>query len=306
MEEENSLMIYVIGSINVDLVLFSEKFPEIGETVIGKELLINQGGKGANQAVAAAKAGGDVIFVGRVGNDFFGNFVIKEIKKFGVKTHITIDHSVTTGVALINVDNSGQNRITIIPGANGRVENNEIDYLKENLKRSDFLLIQGEIPTSTIRSATSFASSIGATVIFDPTPVRDDLIEIIPFTTYVTPNEVELKKLTKTNTVDELLNMGAKNVVLKLGGKGVEFKNKNSEIHIPSLNVQVIDTTGAGDTFNGNFAAMLSQGEPIEKSLRFANAAAAISVTRKGAAVSSPTRRETEKFMETINEKSNN
>jgi len=299
-------MIYVIGSINVDLVLFSERFPEVGETVIGKELLINQGGKGANQAVAAAKAGGEVMFIGKVGNDFFGSFVIKEMKKSKVKTHITIDHSTTTGIALINVDSSGQNRITIIPGANDKVGNSEIDYLKENLKRSDFLLIQSEIPTSTIKSAVSFASSIGATIIFDPTPVREDLIEIIPFTTYVTPNEVELKKLTKTNTVDELLDIGAKNVVLKLGEKGVQFKNKDSEIHIPSFNVQVVDTTGAGDTFNGNFTAMLSQGESIKKSLRFANAAAAISVTRKGAAVSSPTRKETEKFMEAINEKSNN
>jgi len=299
-------MIYVIGSINVDLILFSENFPEVGETVTGKEFFINQGGKGANQAVAAAKAGGDVIFIGRVGNDFFGDFVMNEIRKFGVKTYVTTDHSITTGAALINVDSTGQNRITIIPGANGKVGNAEIDYLKENLKVSDFLLIQGEIPTETLIKASKIANEVNASVIFDPAPVKEELAEVIPFTTYITPNEIELKKLTKTNSIEELLTMGAKNVILKLGSKGINFRNSKEEILLPAFVVEAIDTTGAGDTFNGSFAAVLSKGYSLTDALRFAVAASAISVTRKGAAVSSPTIEEIEKFLEETNKKNNN
>jgi ribokinase len=290
--------IFVLGSVNVDLVLYSDKFPEKDETVFGSEFLINQGGKGANQAVAASKIGADVTFIGRVGDDFFGQFANNALKSSNVNTHLFVDKTTTTGVALINVDSLGENCITIIKGANGLVGEEELSYFKQVISSYDILLIQGEIPTETLVKAAQIANEVNAIVIFDPAPVREELVEAIPFATYITPNEIELKKLTKKNSIDELLNMGAKNVVLKLGSKGIKFKNSDTDTVLPAFVVEAIDTTGAGDTFNGSFAAVLSKNYSINDVLRFAIAASSISVTRKGAAVSSPTFEEVVKFLE--------
>ncbi|MGC8757794.1 MAG: ribokinase [Caldisericaceae bacterium] len=289
--------VIVLGSVNVDLVLYSDKLPEKGETVFGNEFLINQGGKGANQAVAASKAGAEVIFIGRVGDDFFGRFVLDSLRSFGVNSHLFVDKTSTTGVALINVDKSGENAITIIKGANGLVGDSEVDFLKQAINSGDILLLQGEISTETLVAACKISQGVGANVIFDPAPVREDLLDVVPFATYVTPNEIELKKLTKSNTADELLKAGAKNVILKLGSSGVKLVNRNTQIALDAFSVDAIDTTGAGDAFNGSFAAALAMEYDLKDALKFAVAASAISVTRKGAAASSPTYDEIMKFI---------
>ena len=290
--------VFVLGSINVDLVVYAEHFPEKGETVVGKEFFINQGGKGANQAVAAKKAGADAIFIGRVGTDIFSNIAEESLKKFEVTHRLTFDKTAQTGIAVINVDKTGENRITIIEGANGHVGSEELEFLKKNIKSGDFLLLQGEIHVDVLVEASKIAKSAEAFIIFDPAPVKEELINVIPYADYVTPNEVELRKLTNSNDPAELLRLGAKNVIFKMGERGIRFINLNEIFEVKAFKVNAVDTTGAGDTFNGSFAAALSMGMDIKEALRFANAAAAISVTRKGAAVSSPTYEEIISFME--------
>jgi ribokinase len=290
--------VFVLGSINVDLVVYAEHFPEKGETVVGKEFFINQGGKGANQAVAAKKAGADAIFIGRVGTDIFSNIAEESLKKFEVAHRLTFDKTAQTGIAVINVDKTGENRITIIEGANGHIGSEELEFLKKNIKSGDFLLLQGEIHVDVLVEASKIAKSAEAFIIFDPAPVKQELINVIPYADYVTPNEVELRKLTNSNDPAELLRLGAKNVIFKMGERGVRFINLNEIFEVKAFKVNAVDTTGAGDTFNGSFAAALSMGMDIKEALRFANAAAAISVTRKGAAVSSPTYEEIISFME--------
>lgn len=297
-------MIYVFGSINIDLVVYSQRLPEPGETITGMDFLMNQGGKGANQAVAASKLGSNVVFLGRVGNDFFGNFVIESIRKYGVQPLVSIDKDVHTGLALINVNSEGENSITIIEGANEKVGEEELSQLNSNLKANDILLLQGEIPTRALKEAVNIARNAKAIIVFDPAPVRDDLTEIIPFTTYITPNEVELKSLTSANDPVELIDLGALNVILKLGSKGLLFKNKVQEFFIESFKVEAIDTTGAGDAFNGSFAAALDNCFSVRDALIFASAASAISVTRRGASISSPNKEEVIKFLEAHNQKS--
>jgi len=297
--------IIVLGSANVDLVLYSDKFPEKGETVFGNEFFINQGGKGANQAAAASKIGADVTFIGRVGDDFFGRFINESMKSFGVKTHFFVDKTAATGVALINVDRLGENCITIIKGANGLVGKEEVDYVRQITMQGDIFLLQGEIPTEAIIEASKLARDNSGTVIFDPAPVRGDLRKIIPLATYITPNEVELEKLTKTNNPLELIEAGAENIVLKLGSRGIRFINSKTDISLPAFVVDTVDTTGAGDTFNGSFAAALALDYDLESALKFAIAASAVSVTRKGAAVSSPTFKEVVKFLEEKDEQDN-
>ncbi|BAL81537.1 ribokinase [Caldisericum exile] len=290
--------IFVLGSINVDLVVYAERFPEAGETIVGKEFLINQGGKGANQAVAAKKASGNVTFIGRVGSDIFSTIAINSLRKFNVENHLIIDEHTETGIAVINVDDKGENRITIIEGANGKVGSEELKYLKSNIKVGDFLLLQGEIHVDVLVEASQIAKSSNATVIFDPAPVKNELTKVIPFADFITPNENELRKLTNSNDPYELLKLGAKNIVFKMGERGVRFINESEDFVVPAFKVDVVDTTGAGDTFNGSFVAALSKGMSIKDALRFGNAAAAISVTRKGAAISSPTYDEIVKFLE--------
>ncbi len=292
-------MVYVLGSINIDLVAFSKNAPEPGETVVGETFLMNQGGKGANQAIAAAKSGAEVTFIGRVGDDMFGKLAITEVEKYGVKCLVSVDKDVSTGIALIIVESSGENRIVIIPGANGRVSEVELSKLNERITPEDILLLQGEIPIEVIFQAAKVANEKGAYVIFDPAPVKRGFSDILPFATYVTPNEVEIKGLAgESGSISDILEKGAKSVILKKGSEGVIFKDGRTEFSVRSFKVNAVDTTGAGDTFNGAFAAALEMGFEIRKAIAFASAAAAISVTRKGAAISSPYKEEIERFLE--------
>jgi ribokinase len=296
-------MIYVLGSINADLVVYSRRFPEVGETIVGNDFLLNQGGKGANQAIAAQKAqksSEETTFIGRVGNDYFGTFVLNSLRKENVKLRVKHEKDVPTGIAMINVNGKGENKIVIIHGANGKVDGSELEFLKERLKDSDILMMQGELNAGVMKDAAKIARSAGATVIFDPAPVSRELRDIIPFATFVTPNETEIKMLTGTSGDEgalKLLKLGAENVIFKRGEKGLLFLNKKDKFSLRAFSVNAVDTTGAGDTFNGAFAAALHEGRAISDALIFGEAAAALSVMRKGASVSSPHRNEIDAFL---------
>ncbi|MBT9130535.1 MAG: Ribokinase [candidate division WS2 bacterium] len=303
-------MVFSLGSINADLVIYSPEFPQSGETLVGDSFFINQGGKGANQAVAAFKAGAPTTFIGRVGKDYFGDFVVSEIKKYGVNTKVIVDETATTGTALINVDGQGKNKIAIVKGANEKVGEEELKLFQESAKEGDILLLQGEIPVVTIILAAKIALEKRVITIFDPAPVNADLKQVLPYVDYVTPNEIEIKKLSGSENLKEglevLKQMGAKKIIIKQGDRGIHYIDSYQEFTLPSYLVKAIDTTGAGDSFNGALAASFSLGLPLMDSLKFAIAGAAISVTRKGAAISSPTQQEIQKLLEENIEKSTN
>lgn len=297
-------MIYVLGSINFDLTIFVERFPEIGETIKGNSIFTALGGKGANQAISVKKLNGEVLFIGKLGNDYFGKFLLNSLKNFNLNYEIKIENETNTGLAIINVDKNGKNKIVIFEGANGKVSEDEISFLKENIKENDILLLQGEIPFETNLKSAKISKEIGAKVIFDPAPAKKEHLEILPFVDYLTPNETELEILTENITnfddkINYLLDKGAKVVITKLGEKGCFYKDKNGqEFKVPAYKVNAVDTTAAGDIFNGAFAVSLQKNFDTLYSLKFSNAASAISVTRKGASVSCPNYDEVIKFME--------
>jgi ribokinase len=290
-------MIYVLGSINADLVVYSDEFPKTGETIVGKEFFVNQGGKGANQAIAARKAGAETTFIGRTGKDYFGEIVVKNLVDNDVTLQIRKEDDTYTGIALINVNSIGENKIIIIHGANSKVNGEELTFLEEKITGDDILMLQGEIDSDILLGAAKIAKNKNATVIFDPAPVNKKLRNVIPFADFITPNEVEIKSLAEKHGTEGLFAMGAKNVIKKLGEKGIFYEGENGSFAIPAFSVRVVDTTGAGDTFNGAFAAALSEGKTVKESIIFGVAAAAISVTRKGAASSFPSRGEIEDFL---------
>ena len=305
-------MIYVLGSINFDLVIFLKKFPEIGETVKGNSIFFNLGGKGANQAITIKKLNDDVIFIGRVGDDYFGKYLINNLNQFNLDYEIKIDNNLNTGIAIINVDENGKNKIVIYEGANSGVRDEEIDFLKDRIKGEDLLLMQGEIPFETIINAVEIAKKSQAKVIFDPAPAKLEFKNLFPYLTYITPNEVEIQMLTPDiseldDKIDFLINSGVYGVIVKLGEKGIVYKDRDGRyFKLDAYKVNAVDTTAAGDIFNGAFALCLSKNFDLKYSLKFSQAASAISVTRKGATISCPDYNEVIKFLEERDEKNNN
>ncbi len=305
-------MIYVLGSINFDLVIFLKKFPEIGETVKGNSIFFNLGGKGANQAITIKKLNGDVLFIGRVGDDYFGKYLINNLNQFNLNYEIKIDNNLNTGIAIINVDEDGKNKIVIYEGANSGVRDEEIDFLKDRIKGEDLLLMQGEIPFETITNAVEIAKKSQAKVIFDPAPAKLEFKNLFPYLTYITPNEVEIQMLTPDiseldDKIDFLINSGVYGVIVKLGEKGIVYKDRDGRyFKLDAYKVNAVDTTAAGDIFNGAFALCLSKNFDLKYSLKFSQAASAISVTRKGATISCPDYNEVIKFLEERDEKNNN
>ncbi len=297
--------IYVIGSSNTDMVVKSDLLPKPGETVIGGDFFIFQGGKGANQAVAAAKLGGNVTFVSKVGNDSFGKQSIECYKKYNMNTEFVYEEKENhTGVALIMVDNKGENSISVAPGANSKLKIEDVVFLEKKLKPNDIVLIQLEIPLDIVKFMISLCHRIKIKLILNPAPfqkIGDDYLRCIHT---ITPNMVEAESLTGIKVFDinsskvaarKLLNKGIKNVFITMGSKGVFYITDEQEGHILPKKVKAIDTTAAGDTFNGALAAALSFGMKINDSLKFANSAASISVTRMGAQDSIPLINELEK-----------
>ncbi|MCX7796115.1 MAG: ribokinase [bacterium] len=300
--------IVVIGSINMDLVIKSTFIPKPGETVIGEYFYRACGGKGANQAVTISKLGGNCYFVGKIGSDSFG----AELKENLIKNKVKIDYLMEddlepSGIAFITVDKNGENSIVVAPGANMKLKREDIERALPIISQAGTLLIQLEIPIETVEFSLNLAKKYGLTTILNPAPVRQKIDrEIISLADIITPNRSELEKITETELKDDediikagrkVLEYGVKWVIVTLGSRGVIGIGKDREIFMPAIKVSPIDTTGAGDVFNGALTLKLSQGESLEKAMRFAVVCAGISVTRKGAQSSIPTLEEANNFI---------
>jgi ribokinase len=299
-------MIYVVGSSNTDMVIKSERLPAKGETIIGGEFIMNHGGKGANQAVSAARLGGDVRFISKIGQDLFGTQALEQFKREHINTaYIARDHALPSGVALINVDAEGQNCIAVAPGANSSLRPDEVNAGLEEMKSGDILLVQLEIPIATVYSSVHTARGKGARVILNPAPAQSLSAEIYKHLFAITPNETEAGILTgitvsNDDTAEQaariLIELGCENVVITLGSKGAYLRTRNNGTFVPAPAVATIDTTAAGDCFNGGLAVALSEGLQLHDAVSFACKAAAISVTRMGAQSSVPLRIEVDEY----------
>ena len=300
--------ICVIGSIGYDLTTYMYKFPKAGETIVGKKFIQNPGGKGDNQVIASARVGGDATFIGAVGDDNYGELLKKNLEENKVKTHMKIVPNMSSQIATILIDESGENRIVIVPGANNFVDKKQIDDNYDIIKECDIILMQLEIPMETVEYVVDKFYELNKIIILNPAPGAELSDNIIKKCTYLTPNENEIGLISKMpyDTIDNiksaakcLFDKGAQNVLVTLGEKGAYLKNKNDDIIIPTLKVKALDTTGAGDCFNGVFAACLAMGKNAIEAIKYANVASSISVTRSGAVPSLPYKNEVdEKFKE--------
>jgi ribokinase len=298
----NQQNILVIGSLNTDMVVRTEKIPVPGETVLGKDFFMNTGGKGANQAVAASRLGGNVSFIGKIGNDIFGERCLQSLKEEGIETSfVEIDDNIPSGIAIIAVDKQGENSIVVAPGSNYKLSTDDIEKASALFDTNEFILIQLEIPMQTIEHIVNKGSKLEKKIILNPAPASVLNEELMSKLYIITPNETEAEILTgiKINDIETtkeaascLLGKGVKNVIITLGDKGaLVMTDKICEI-VPTPKVDVVDTTAAGDTFNGALAVALTEGKDILNATNFACRAAAISVTRIGAQISMPCRTE--------------
>jgi ribokinase len=294
--------IIVIGSSNTDMVIRSKKLPAPGETILGGTFLMNPGGKGANQAVAAARLGGNVTFVTKTGNDIFGSEALQLFNKEGINTGYSItDNKNPSGVALINVDENGENCIVVASGSNGTLTPEDIDNEIFTSNTDDLFLMQLEIPLETVIYSAKRAADNGNKVILNPAPALNLPDELFRCLYLITPNETEAElltgiKVTDTGTAEKasrvLMNKGVQNVIITMGRSGAFLSTGTVSKVIPGIPVKAIDTTAAGDVFNGAVAVAVAEGKGLEEAIVFANKAAAISVTRMGAQASAPFRKE--------------
>ncbi|WP_376788990.1 ribokinase [Thermoflexus sp.] len=301
------MSVLVLGSINMDLVAVAPRFPRPGETLRGHRFFTAPGGKGANQAVAAARLQVPTRMIGRVGNDVFGPALRQALAGAGVDVEgVTIDPETSSGTALIVVEEGGQNAIVVIPGANGRVGATELTRLEQWLPEARVLLLQLEVPLEAVMRAAEQAARAGVTVILNPAPVTPLPEEIYPWCTWLTPNEVEAEglvgfSLDDTRAIEEaariLVGKGCAHVVITLGERGCVYADRHEVRWVSSYRVPVVDTVAAGDAFNGALAAALWEGRSVAEALRWANAAGALSVTRYGAQPSMPYREELLAFL---------
>jgi ribokinase len=294
--------IIVIGSSNTDMVIKTEKLPSPGETILGGKFLMNPGGKGANQAVAASRLGGKVTFISKRGNDLFGNQTVGLLMREGVDTqYIVKDLVLPSGVALITVDSTGENSIVVAPGSNGNLLKEDVPSVIFDTGKFEILLLQLEIPIDTVEYSAVTASEHGIKVILNPAPARKLSDNLLKHTWLITPNETEAEAITGVIITDipsaekaaELFQeRGVKNVIITLGEAGAYIKSENYTGLIPGIKVKPVDTTAAGDVFNGALAVAISEGSDLKDAVIFANNAASISVTRMGAQASAPYRNE--------------
>ncbi len=295
--------IVILGVFVADTAYRASRQPKIGETIIGNEFSLGPGGKGSNQAVAAALAGGNVHFISRLGKDDFANMAISLWEKSGITPHVTQYSDSYTGAAYIFIeDKTGNNAIIVSPGAAANINDDDITANKELIQGSRVFMTQLEQSLDAAGTALSFAKDGGAITILNPAPAQPLGENILKLCDFVTPNEIEAEQITGTpvKSIDDaeiaagkLLEKGASAAVITLGEQGALFKDNNQIIHQPSYEVgPVVETTGAGDAFNGGLAVALAEEMPIDKALRFACATASISVTRQGTAPSMPDRHE--------------
>lgn len=299
--------VVVVGSSNMDLVARSPRIPVTGETLTGTDFFMVPGGKGANQAVAAAKLGGKVIFIARLGKDVFGTQSLENFKQF----HIDIKHigqmeGVPSGIALIAVDDNGRNSIIVVPGANGKLMPADVDKARSDIVRAGVVVAQLEVPLETVEHTAVLAQDGGVPFILDPAPARPLSPALLSRVSILKPNEIEAEtltgiKVTNTDTAKKaagaLLAQGVKQVIITLGDKGFLLAADGSMEYIKNYEVKAVDSTAAGDAFTGALAFGIAGGKDIRQAAVYANAVAAVSVTRLGAQSSMPTLKEVEAFL---------
>jgi ribokinase len=296
--------ILVVGSINVDIVALTERLPTPGETITGGTLLINHGGKGANQAVAARRLGADVRFIGCVGEDTFGLELRQSMAAEGIGVEgLTTVPGMHSGTAVIVVDAAGRNQIAVASGANVSLRVDWVARFREDFAWAQVVVCQLEVPLDTVLWTLRTARQHGATTVLNPAPAQLVPPEIWPLVDYLTPNEVEAAQVSGLplaalhdagNVARALLTRGPRVVILTLGAQGALVSTLDHIVHVPALPVTVIDTTAAGDAFNGALAVALAEGCPLAGAVRFANAAAGLACTQRGAQNSLPVRTQVE------------
>lgn len=309
----NGPRIVVVGSSNTDMVVKAERIPVPGETVTGGQFVMAAGGKGANQAVAAARLGAEVTFVAKLGEDMFGDQAVDNYRKEGILTNLILrDPASSTGVALIMVDDQGENLIAVASGANHFLSPQDVERAADRIRGADMVMLQLETPMETVEFTAGLADEAGVPVVLDPAPAAplgDSLLEQV---TYLTPNETEAERLTGVKVEDEasaeaaavnLLQRGAGNVIVTLGAKGALVATPDRVALVPSYEVEPRDSTAAGDAFNGGLASALAKGLPLEEAVREASLVGALSVTRLGAQPSLPTGEEVRRFAKEVAEK---
>lgn len=296
------MKIVVIGSTNTDMVIKTGHLPTPGETILGGEFFMNPGGKGANQAVAASRLGGDVDFISKTGNDIFGEQSVENLRREGVNTeNMIVDPENPSGVALITVDSKAENCIVVAPGANTTLKPDDIDKAIKRIGIAEIVLLQLEIPIETVEYAAQIAYRNNKKVILNPAPAQKLSDSILKTIHILTPNETEAEiltgiKVTNSDTAEKaaqiLKKKGVEIVIITMGANGAFIRTDSLSELIPAPEVKAVDTTAAGDAFNGALAVAVSEGFNIREAVQFANKAGSIAVTRPGAQASTPYRRE--------------
>lgn len=294
--------IVVLGSSNTDLVVRTDRMPLPGETLLGDRFMMTAGGKGANQAVAVARLGDGVTFIAKVGRDMFGDNAVTGYEKEGIDTRTILrDDTAPSGIALITVDAQAENSIVVVPGANNNLSKADVDALRDKIESAQYLLMQLETPVAVVAYAAETARRAGVKVILNPAPAAELPAELLDGLYMITPNRTEGQMLTGIEITDwesaeraaqALIGKGVQNVVLTLGSQGALVCDGRSFERIPAQKVKAVDTTAAGDTFNGAMCVALSEGASLSDAVRFASRASAIAVTRLGAQASIPYRKE--------------
>lgn len=289
--------IVIVGSFNADLTTYLDRMPRPGETVSGDKFVTGPGGKGSNQAVATARLGADVTFIGRVGDDVFANLAYDIWNAEGINTdYIVKDPDHATGVAPIFVDSSGENMIAVVLGANLNIQKSDIDSARDVIADADVLMVQLEINHDMVGYALEVAKELGVTTILNPAPAAELPNEYVYRADYITPNETELEILSQSDSDDvianarSLLTTDDQTVIVTLGSQGAQIVQKAYQGQVGTFDVEVVDTTGAGDAFNAGLAVGLAEGKSLDEAVRFASATAALCVTKEGTAKSMPKR----------------
>jgi ribokinase len=305
--------IVVIGSANTDMIVRTPHIPKVGETVLGNDFMQSRGGKGANQAVAAARLGAQVTFVARLGQDHFGQAAFEAYEKERINTKFIVwDVEAPTGVALIMIDSEGEDIICVAPGANWKLSTSDILAAEEAIKSADCVLLQLEIPLKTVEYAIRLASKYHVRVVLNPAPMAKLSEEVLEKVDVLTPNETEAARLTGNHVShprDLAYNLnrkyGIQNVIVTMGKAGAVISRLHSPspVEIPAFPVDSVDATGAGDAFNGGLVVALARGDPLEEAVRYANAVGALATTKEGAQSSSPTAQEVQAFLKKSEEK---
>jgi ribokinase len=294
--------IVVVGSLNIDLVVRTLRHPKIGETVLGYDFNTYPGGKGANQAVAAARLGASVMMIGRVGSDSFGDTLLSTVKANGVDImHISRDRSTPTGVGFITVDDLGQNTIVVASGANGTITPEEIKMAEAAFIGAGVLLLQLECPINVVEKAIEIAQRHNVRIVLNPAPAQLLDAHLLQQVDFLVPNQSELLLLAGQEStgaaIDFLTSVGVKQLVITMGEAGALVVAGGNQVHIPAFHIQAVDTTAAGDAFAGAFAVALMEGRTILEAARWGNAAGALAVMRAGAQPSLPDRENLDRFL---------